>query len=91
MSLHLISSGRRNCASDSAEVQPDFLTEREVCRKLGVGITTLRRWRWEGREMPKSVRLGRLVRYHRDEVEAWIRSVVSGNVRAGSRQTTQAR
>lgn len=71
---------------DEQLVRAEFLSEREVCQRLGVGATTLRRWRWEGKEMPPSVRMGRLVRYHRPEVEAWIQRVVSGEVKAGIRR-----
>ena len=70
---------------DEQIARAEFLTEREVCQRLGVALTTLRRWRWEGREMPSSIRMGKLVRYHRPEVEAWIQRVVSGEVKAGIR------
>jgi predicted DNA-binding transcriptional regulator AlpA len=70
--------------SRTAELS-EFLSERQLGNRLGVGVVTLRRWRWEGREMPKSIRLGRLVRYPKTEVDSWIKRVVSGEVRAGSR------
>jgi excisionase family DNA binding protein len=64
----------------------EFLSEKQLCQRLGISVTTLRRWRWNAREMPRAIRLGRLVRYHRAEVERWIGQVVTGELKAGSRK-----
>lgn len=40
---------------------------------LAVPVSTLSRWRNEHRELPY-VRVGRLVRYRRRDLEAWIES-----------------
>ncbi len=71
----------------SHQVDSDFLSDQDLCRKLGISIVTIRRWRLEGREMPQCIRLGKLVRYHRLEVEQWIGRVVAGELRAGSRKS----
>jgi excisionase family DNA binding protein len=48
----------------------EYLTERQVAERLQVSEGTLRRWRSEGRG-PPSLRLGRLVRYLRRDLDAW--------------------
>ena len=50
-----------------------LLNEKEVSTRLGVKISCLRRWRHERRELP-FVRVGRLVRYAPENVEAFIAS-----------------
>ncbi|MCL4181037.1 MAG: hypothetical protein KJ072_25240 [Verrucomicrobia bacterium] len=45
-----------------------YLTLRELSRALGFGVTTLRRWKIPGHD------LGGFQRYHRSEVEAYLRS-----------------
>ncbi|MCI0626794.1 MAG: helix-turn-helix domain-containing protein [Acidobacteria bacterium] len=48
-----------------------LLTETEVSQKLDVTKPCLRRWRHEGRGLP-FVRVGRLVRYRFEDIEAFI-------------------
>ena len=49
----------------------ELLTEREVSRLLSINEATLRKSRMEKRGMPY-VRLGRVIRYRRQDVEAWV-------------------
>lgn len=50
-----------------------WLTRREVAQLLRVSISTLERWERQGTG-PKSYRVGgiRLLRYDRNELDAWI-------------------
>jgi predicted DNA-binding transcriptional regulator AlpA len=48
------------------------LTRREVAALIQVTCETLSRWHAQGRG-PRCVKDGRCVRYHPDEVEAWLR------------------
>ena len=49
-----------------------LLTIDEVAEYLQVPVQTLYHWRYK-RTGPKGVRVGRFVRYHRADVEAWLR------------------
>jgi predicted DNA-binding transcriptional regulator AlpA len=48
------------------------LTRRELSDLIQVTCETLSRWHAQGRG-PRCVKDGRCVRYHPDEVEAWLR------------------
>jgi len=48
-----------------------YLTEREVAQYLKVSLALLRRWRMDGKG-PAFVKIGRLVRYPRRNVEAFL-------------------
>jgi predicted DNA-binding transcriptional regulator AlpA len=48
-----------------------LLNEREAARRLGLSVTTLRRWRWAGRP-PNYVKIGSAVRYEPSEIESLI-------------------
>jgi hypothetical protein len=48
------------------------LTRRELAAQIQVTCETLSRWHAQGRG-PRCVKDGRCVRYHPDEVEAWLR------------------
>ncbi|MCH7583466.1 MAG: helix-turn-helix domain-containing protein [Acidobacteria bacterium] len=49
-----------------------LLTVEELADYLGVPIATLYQWRHR-REGPPGFRVGRYIRYHRNDVEQWIR------------------
>lgn len=49
----------------------DLLTEAETSEITGVPRRTLRQWRYVGKG-PIFVKLGRAVRYRRDDLDAWI-------------------
>jgi excisionase family DNA binding protein len=49
------------------------LTERQAAERLGLKVATLRAWRHQ-RRGPAFVRLGRAVRYLREDVEEFLRA-----------------
>ena len=48
-----------------------LIDENEVAAFTGASLTTVRRWRREGRG-PAYRKIGRLVRYRRDDLADWI-------------------
>jgi len=50
---------------------------REVAQCLGVPEATLRYWRYQGTG-PRSIKVGRHVRYQRAEVERYLRELQAG-------------
>lgn len=50
---------------------PELLTERQVSAMFNVSINTLRYWRHCG-DGPNYIKMGRLVRYHTAELEAYV-------------------
>ena len=46
------------------------MTDVEVGARLGVAVTTLQQWRHR-KTGPPFVKVGRMVRYHKGDVEAW--------------------
>jgi hypothetical protein len=51
----------------------DAMTESELARRASVSVAALRKWRREGRG-PRFLRLGRLIRYLVEDVDAWLHS-----------------
>ena len=53
--------------------QPDskFLDERQLCAELGISPVTATKWRRIA-EGPQFIRVGRLIRYPRAALEAWL-------------------
>jgi len=49
------------------------LTEPQTAEKLNTATATLRRWRWAG-VGPAYIKVGRLVRYDEDDLEAYLKS-----------------
>lgn len=54
-------------------VQPDskFLDERQLCAELGISPVTATKWRRIA-EGPQFIRVGRLIRYPRAALDAWL-------------------
>jgi excisionase family DNA binding protein len=48
-----------------------LLSPAEVSELLGAAVQTLARWRSEDRDGPPFVKVGRLVRYRRADLERW--------------------
>jgi excisionase family DNA binding protein len=64
----------KHIAQHSSELE--FLLDQEqVAKLLGVATKTMEAWRYRGGHIP-FVRVGRLVRYRRKDVESWISSNV---------------
>ncbi len=55
-----------------ADPQRRLMTRAEVAELLGIPENTLRNWRYRGIEGPRSFRVGKTVRYRREEVERWL-------------------
>lgn len=58
-------------ADGSNSIAPELLTPEDLARTWQVSPGTIANWRTAGKG-PKFVRVGGLVRYHRDAVKAWI-------------------
>jgi len=54
-----------------------LLMEEDVAKQLNVSVATLRRWRLE-RRGPQFIKVGSLVRYRPEELEAWLGSRPKG-------------
>jgi hypothetical protein len=57
----------------------DLLTEHEVSKQLHVSVASLRRWRLLGRG-PQFHKVGALIRYRPEDVEAWLAGQPTGGV-----------
>jgi predicted DNA-binding transcriptional regulator AlpA len=56
---------------------PRFLDEKQLCAELGISSVTATKWRARV-EGPPFLKVGRLVRYRRCDVEAWLESRTVG-------------
>lgn len=57
--------------SEAPFASPRLVNELDAAAMLGLSVKTLRRWRWEGRELPY-VKLGGAVRYDLADIDAYI-------------------
>ena len=58
---------------------PELLSTREAAEYLGVRVHSLEVWRCNGRYFIPYVKIGRLVKYKRLDLDAWIASrTISG-------------
>lgn len=55
----------------------ELFTETEVARRIHVSLACLRRWRLE-RRGPQFIKIGPLVRYRPEELEAWLATLPTG-------------
>jgi hypothetical protein len=62
---------RRNPKQDEGGTMETLLNEEDVAKQLHVSIASLRRWRLE-RRGPQFIKVGSLVRYRPEELEAWL-------------------
>lgn len=54
-----------------------FIDERQLCADLGISSVTATKWRARA-EGPPFIKVGRLVRYRRADVDAWLASRTIG-------------
>jgi excisionase family DNA binding protein len=54
-----------------------LLTEQELAKRLNVSLASIRRWRINGRG-PLFLKVGALVRYRPEDVEAWLGELATG-------------
>lgn len=57
--------------TESSTEAASLMDEKAVAELLNISLQTLRNWRWK-REGPRFTKLGRLVRYRRADIEAFI-------------------
>jgi len=55
----------------------NLMTENEVSKRLNVSVASLRRWRLLKRG-PAFLKVGSLVRYQPDDLDAWLASLPTG-------------
>ena len=55
----------------------NLMTEEEVSKRLSVSLASLRRWRVVGRG-PVFLKVGSLVRYRPEDLDAWLESLPIG-------------
>lgn len=55
-----------------------LIDEKQLCAELGISVVTATKWRAKA-EGPPFIKVGRLVRYRRSDVEAWLRSRTVGS------------
>ena len=74
------------------EIMVSLMTENEVSKRLNVSLASLRRWRLL-RRGPAFLKLGSLVRYSAEDLEAWLASLPTGETvrREGSLSRPSAR
>lgn len=56
---------------------PEYLDEKRLCALLGISSVTATKWRAKAKG-PPFIKVGRLVRYRRSDVEAWLRANTVG-------------
>lgn len=49
-----------------------LMNRKEVAAYLGVQPGTLARWKWAGTDSPPCIKIGRLIRYRKSDVDAWL-------------------
>lgn len=54
-----------------------FIDERQLCAELGISSVTATKWRARA-EGPPFIKIGRLVRYRRSDIDAWLVSRTVG-------------
>ena len=62
-----------------------LLTEEDVAKQLHVSVASLRRWRLEKRG-PQFIKVGSLVRYRPEELEAWLAALPTGGANLSVRR-----
>lgn len=75
------SDQQRNGAADSNTTHTahtsQLIDERQLCADLGISSVTATKWRARA-EGPPFIKVGRLVRYRRADVDAWLASRTVG-------------
>lgn len=51
-------------------MEPKFINQSDLAKRWGISPRTLERWRWVG-EGPRFLKIGGLVRYRLEDVEAY--------------------
>lgn len=80
--MRILRRMRSHIAQDSVPNLPAdrLLMPEELARFLGVPVKTLYQWRYRG-VGPRGVRVGRHVRYRRQDVDDWLERLAGGEGR----------
>lgn len=71
------------------QTQSELLSRRQAADLLGVTVACLERWAHEGRELPY-IRVGRLARYRRADIDAYLSRRCSTSAAGHQAQVAQA-
>ncbi len=63
--------------ADTNQPVSRFMDEKQLCAELGISSVTATKWRAKV-EGPPFIKIGRLVRYQRTDVELWLQSRTIG-------------
>jgi hypothetical protein len=66
-----------------------LLTERDISKQLRVSLGSLRRWRMV-RQGPPFIKVGLLVRYKPEDVEAWLSAQPTGGAQSQPKAANRA-
>ena len=64
----------------------NFLTEKDVAKQISVSLASVRRWRLVNIG-PRFVKVGALVRYRPEDLQHWMESLPSGELRPEGRKS----
>jgi predicted DNA-binding transcriptional regulator AlpA len=64
-------------SSPSGSAYSQLIDEKQLCAELGISSVTATKWRARA-EGPRFIKVGRLIRYRRSDVEAWLISRTIG-------------
>jgi len=59
-------------SSTATEKLPRFLSQRQIAELLGASVRTIQSWRAAGKMPSPDVRVGGVLRWRRETVEAWL-------------------
>jgi predicted DNA-binding transcriptional regulator AlpA len=72
-------TGSDSPRNDNSPPDSPFLDERRLCGELGISSVTTTKWRAQAKG-PPFIKVGRLVRYRRSDLEAWLVSRTVGKL-----------
>jgi len=68
-------------SSNDNQAPAEFFDEKTLCAFLGISCVTTTKWRAKAKG-PPFIKVGRLVRYRRSDVEAWLCACTVGQLAA---------
>ena len=57
--------------TQTAGIAARYLDINDLADRYGISAATIYRWRSEGRDMPRALKIGNAVRWRLEEVERW--------------------
>ena len=85
-----LAARRKDAAQQAKRVESDLLTREEAAAYLGVEAQTLAVWRTTGRYSLPSVKVGRLIRYRRSDLDAFLAARTSDRSPKNSESNSEA-